>query len=215
MFSPRRAPPAPSMHHNQPRLPFSTPTSRKGAADPARRGFPRAGGSGTGTDAACSVVGFGVASVDAGDLPAAQKFDPVQRRPAVPTLDKDRAAEVGRVQRQFTARGPSVGGATGMWGSFSPEVLHLSPSDARTLKRSNAFRVPLPKSTCCPVYGAGRGSVRVWSSKHLVTRVDSRSVTMFSMTAVTNSPGRVCISHQPPAVAGNAPHQTVKAGPEA
>ena len=177
----------------------------------------RAGDSetGTGTGARSSVVGFGVTSVDAGDFPAAQELDPVQRRPAVPTLDKDRAAEVGRVQRQFTTRGPAVGGTTGMGGSFSPEVLHLSPSDARTLKRLNAIRVPLPNSTCCPVYGAGRGSVRVCSSKHLVTRVNSRSVTMFSMTAVTNSPGRVCISHQPLAVAVNAPQPTVKAGPEA
>ena len=40
--------PAPSTHHNQPPRPFFTPTSRKGAAGPARRGFPRAGGRGVG-----------------------------------------------------------------------------------------------------------------------------------------------------------------------
>ena len=46
--SPRVALPAPSSHLNQPRMPFNTPTSRKGAAGPARRGFPRAGGRGVG-----------------------------------------------------------------------------------------------------------------------------------------------------------------------
>jgi len=40
--------PAPSTNHNQRRMPFSTPTSRKVAAGPARRGFPRAGGRGVG-----------------------------------------------------------------------------------------------------------------------------------------------------------------------
>jgi len=40
--------PAPSAHHNQHRRPFSTPTSRKVAAGPARRAFPRAGGRGVG-----------------------------------------------------------------------------------------------------------------------------------------------------------------------
>ncbi len=141
------------------------------------------------TDASCSVVGFVIFSVGAGDLPATHELDPIQRRTAVPGLDKDRAAKVGRIQRQFTARAPAVSGAAGMGGSFSPEALHLSPSDARIQKRLNAIRVPFPNSTCCSVYGAGRGSVRVWSSKHLVTRVDSRSVTMLSMTTVTKSPG--------------------------
>ena len=47
-MSSRRPPPALSTHHNQPRMPFSTPTSRKVAAGPARRGFPRAGGRGVG-----------------------------------------------------------------------------------------------------------------------------------------------------------------------
>ena len=142
-----------------------------------------------GADAGSSVVGFGGFSIGAGDLPATHKLDPVQRRPSVPGLDKNRAAEVGRIQRHFTPRASAVSGAAGMGCSFSPEVLHLSPSDAQTRKRLNAIRVPLPYSTCCPVYGAGRGTVRVWSSKQLVTRVDSRNANMLSMTAVTKPPG--------------------------
>jgi len=39
---------APSMNHNQPPRPSITPTSRKVAAGPARRGFPRAGWAGGG-----------------------------------------------------------------------------------------------------------------------------------------------------------------------
>jgi hypothetical protein len=48
VYSGRRELPAPSTNHNQPRRPFITPTSRKVAAGPARRGFPRAGGRGGG-----------------------------------------------------------------------------------------------------------------------------------------------------------------------
>ena len=48
VFSPRGALPAPSTHHNQLRRPSITPTLRKVAAGPARRGFPRAGGRGVG-----------------------------------------------------------------------------------------------------------------------------------------------------------------------
>ena len=44
-----RSKPAPSTPHNQPRVnKINTPTSRKVAAGPARRGFPRAGGWGVG-----------------------------------------------------------------------------------------------------------------------------------------------------------------------
>jgi len=53
LCSPRGALPAPSADHNQPRMPFFTPTSRKVAAGPARRGFPRAG------DSQSVFVGFG------------------------------------------------------------------------------------------------------------------------------------------------------------
>jgi len=48
LFSPRQVPPAPSTHHNQPRRPSITPTSRKASPGVARRGFPRAGGRGVG-----------------------------------------------------------------------------------------------------------------------------------------------------------------------
>jgi hypothetical protein len=48
LFSPRGALPAPSTPPNQPRMPFSTPTSRKVAVGEAQRGFPRAGGRGVG-----------------------------------------------------------------------------------------------------------------------------------------------------------------------
>ncbi len=48
LFSLRRALPAPSMHHNQPRKPSITPIPRKVAVGEAQRGFPRAGGRGVG-----------------------------------------------------------------------------------------------------------------------------------------------------------------------
>jgi hypothetical protein len=48
LYSPPYALPAPSIPHNQPRTPFSTPTPRKVAVGAAQRGFPRAGGRGVG-----------------------------------------------------------------------------------------------------------------------------------------------------------------------
>jgi len=53
---PRGAFRAPSTRPNQPRRPSITPTSRKGAAGPARRGFPRAGGRGVGAGKRSSKV---------------------------------------------------------------------------------------------------------------------------------------------------------------
>ncbi len=48
LSSAREMLPASSTHHNQPRMPSFTPTSRKVAVGEAQRGFPRAGGQGDG-----------------------------------------------------------------------------------------------------------------------------------------------------------------------
>ena len=47
-LSPGTALTAPLTPYNQPRMPFSTPTSRKASVGVAQRGFPRAGGRGVG-----------------------------------------------------------------------------------------------------------------------------------------------------------------------
>ena len=52
----------------------------------------------------CSVLSLRGASIGACEFPPAHEFDPVERRPAVPTLDKNRAAEARRVERLLPAQ---------------------------------------------------------------------------------------------------------------
>jgi len=128
LYSPPNALPAPSTNHNQPRMPFSTPTPRKVAAGPARRGFPRAGG---------WRVGAGKRSSKAS--PPLERSPPARRRRvrALTGGTEERSRSEGTtVSDRGRCRRPRrrAGRETGTDVDQSPELRHSGQPERHTLE---------------------------------------------------------------------------------
>ncbi len=116
-----------------------------------------------------SVVAVVGAAVGASPLPATHELDPVERRPAVPGLDEERAAETRETQRDLPARRPAVTRFAGTVPSRRAVVFHPSRSTSR-----RARPIPIPRTgrstlRWCPIPRRGGGLGAVIRCPHMTT----------------------------------------------